>query len=383
MLVVAAFRNALTQPHAGGLESHVWTLVRSLRQRGHRVVLAAPEGSDFLDLTPPELVYPAFSWPHDVERTDAELPPEVRLLESDALRSVMRYVVEHPGEFDVVHNHSLSPEPHLWVDRLPIPMVTTLHTPPLPELCRVMDSSSPRHRFLVVSRYTADSWAREGVLADVVENGVDTGLWTPSDGGPSLCWFGRIVPEKAPHLAIDVARHLGVPLTLAGPVGDPVYAERRVFAPAAGAQHRAPAVEYLGPLCQKELSELVGASLCTLVTPVWEEPFGQVVVESLACGTPVVGIRRGGMGQVFGNEDDVRLVEPSRFEALQVARLARETRKTLALHRETEERDRLRRRARYRAVRHFSMEAAVDAIEEVYGSLVPAGTLAARSAPRD
>jgi glycosyltransferase involved in cell wall biosynthesis len=138
----------------------------------------------------------------------------------------------------------------------------------------------------------------------VVHNGVDVERWLPGPGGADLAWVGRLVPEKAPHRAIAMARAAGRRLRLAGPIGDRAYYEAQV-APQLG-----DSVEYLGHLGTNGLVELFGASAATLVTPEWDEPYGLVAAESLACGTPVVALDRGGLGE-FVAPDVGRLLAPS------------------------------------------------------------------------
>ncbi|RAC95237.1 glycosyltransferase family 4 protein, partial [Burkholderia multivorans] len=102
-------------------------------------------------------------------------------------------------------------------------------------------------------------------------NGADATVWPLGAGGPGLCWFGRIVPEKYPHLAVDVATRIGVPLRIIGPIGGPDYFDAYV-APAIARSHGL--VDYLGCLSQRETAEVVGASAATVVAPMWNEPFG-------------------------------------------------------------------------------------------------------------
>lgn len=386
ILVLAGFRYPLAQPHQGGLESHVWSLVRQLRARGHRVLLGAPEGSDFLDPDIPELTWPRFAWPEGHARTDASLPEPVRRLQDEALDRTLDWLREHPEAVDVVHHHALCARAHERVGQLPAPLVSTLHTPPLPELVEPIRRAAGRgagphgpESLIAVSEHTAEEWRAHGIPARTVPNGVDTSAWTLGAGGDRLCWFGRIVPEKAPHLAILAAERLGLGLDVAGPIGDPRYAAEL----ARLGEGRD--VRWHGALRQAELADLVGSSLCTLVTPVWDEPFGQVVPESLACGTPVVAVRRGGLGETFDRTEGVRLVAPAEDEERLLTRLVREVRVIAAAHRDPEERTRLRALAREEAVRRFSFERTVDALEQVYRRAlrdrVPGD--AARSADRE
>ena len=126
-----------------------------------------------------------------------------------------------------------------------------------------------------------------------IPNGVDSAQWQRGPGGDAWVWFGRIVPEKAPHLAILAARSAGARLRIAGRIGDPEYFAREVE-PRLG-----DGVEYVGPLRQPELCALVGTSSVALVTPVWSEPFGLVLAEALMTGTPVVAFDEGGAGEVL------------------------------------------------------------------------------------
>src|SRR5690606_27298349 len=115
---------------------------------------------------------------------------------------------------------------------LAAPTVLTLHTPPTPWLesaLRVAQASPGLPpRTTAVSRHTAQAWSHL-VRPRLVPNGVDTEVWRPSGScGGRLGWSGRMVPEKAPHLAVQIARAAGLPLSLAGPVSDQTYFEEVV-----------------------------------------------------------------------------------------------------------------------------------------------------------
>jgi glycosyltransferase involved in cell wall biosynthesis len=300
--VIAPLRHPIREPHAGGLEAMLWDRVRVLRARGHRVLLCAVQGSQFQEDGPPEFRLPEVVWPDERDATDSTYPPGHLERAVPALEAALDFIRRHADTIDLVDNHSLHPQPLTWAGRLGVPMVTTLHTPPLPRL--VAAARAPEHsgRLLAVSAFTAAEWREHGVEARVLPNAVDAGRWRAGPGGQDLVWFGRIVPEKGVHLAVRAARRTGRTLRIAGRVGDVTYFQEHIR-PFLG--H---GVEYLGPLAQPALADLVGRSACALVTPLWPEPFGLVVAEALATGTPVAAFDTGGIGEVAGAATAVRLV---------------------------------------------------------------------------
>lgn len=289
VVIIAAANYPLREPFAGGLESLTWHLVRGLRDRGVEVTVFCGPGADpALDAHEMSIEPLRLS---DAARRDASMPPERWLREHHAYLQVMMQLRDRT-DISVVHNNSLHHLPLALANMLPVPMVTTLHTPPTPWMepaIRLMDHG--RARFVAVSRHTARAW-RHVASAQTVLNGVDTQRWTPGPGGPDLVWFGRLVPEKAPHEAIRIAARAGRRISIAGPRSNPEYFEN-VVAPLLG-----PGAEYVGHLDTADLATLVGGSAACLVTPAWDEPYGLVAAESLACGTPVLAYRRGGLSEI-------------------------------------------------------------------------------------
>ncbi|NNG19745.1 glycosyltransferase [Naumannella sp. ID2617S] len=313
--VIGPYRYPLRQPVPGGLEGHVMDQVRLLRGRGHEVLLVAPRGSEQLDPRHPELAFEPLRWPEDADPSDDRLPPGALVAQEQAYATAMHALARIRPAVDVVHNHSLSGAPLRLAARLGLPMLTTLHTPVLTEMLSGLREAGTRagQQFVAVSEHTRRGWAQAGVPAEVLLNGVDTSVWRPGPGGPGLFWFGRVVPEKAPHLAVLAARRAGLPLRLAGRVGAPRYF-REVLAPLLDDR-----AHYLGECSTDELAELVGSSGCVLVTPGWDEPFGLVLPESLSCGTPVAAFARGGLIETGAGTPAVRLVRPDDLPGLAAA----------------------------------------------------------------
>lgn len=342
--LVANARFPIREPFVGGLEAMTWHLARELLRRGHEVAVFAAPGSDpalgveELSLGPP---------PSNLRgRLDLDPPANVETSETHAYEAVVDLLVRDGARFDVVHNNSLNPVVLRRASELGAPLLTTLHTPPLEPITRTLAPSGGHGSFVAVSTFTATAWSPH-VTTGCVPNGVDTSVWRPGPGGTHAVWTGRLVPEKAPHEAIDAARLAGVPLVLAGPVLDRRYYSSTVE-PRLGDD-----VTYAGHLDRHALAALVGHSSVALVTPAWDEPYGLVAAEALACGTPVAAYDRGGLREVVGEHgcfappDDTGSLATAVRGAMMCGRGA----------------------ARAHAVQHLSVERMVDLYEALYRSL--------------
>ena len=291
--LIASSRFPVREPFAGGLEAHTHALAAGLVARGHRVSVFASPGSD--DTLPIEALDVDSFEPSALARADVGAPPEAWMQEHHAYLSLMLSLARTgSSRFDVIHNNSLHHLPVAMSSSVDVPMVTTLHTPPTPWMESALRFAAPTSRFVAVSQASARQW-RPAVEATVIRNGVDIGRWRRGPGGERAVWVGRLVPEKAPHLALDAARRAGMAIDLAGPVFDARYFADEVE-PRLGDGAR-----YLGHLDSRDLAALVGSSAVTVVTPAWEEPYGLVAAESMACGTPVAAFARGGLAEFVGD----------------------------------------------------------------------------------
>lgn len=347
--LIASSRFPIRQPFAGGLEAHVWHLARALAGRGHQVSVFAAPGSD-RDLNCYTLAVRPLVMSESA-RSDASMSPEPFMADHHAYLTLMLQLAgSGRRDFDIIHNHSLHYLPVAMAPMLSIPMLTTVHTPPTPWLESAIDASGGLGtRFAAVSGHTAALWRNAIEDISVVPNGIDTGRWPLGPGGGPLVWFGRITPEKAPHLAIAAARLAGRPLTLAGPISDARYFREHVEPQLGGG------IRYAGHLDQSQLAGLVGRAAAALVTPMWDEPYGLVVAEAMCCGTPVIAFARGGIPELVVPESG-RLVS-----AGDAAGMADAIPDAVRLSRDA---------VRDRALRHCSAEAMLQSYSDLYQNMI-------------
>lgn len=289
--VLSHVRQPIAQPFKGGMEAHSWHLARGLQARGHDVVLFASGDSDrrfTIDAVLPE--HQERTFPGEEHTGNPEL---IAHLDAGYAAACDRIAA---GGFDVIHNNSLSRLPLEQERTRAVPTVTSLHVPPYDALrWFVQNSASPSHRITVTSHVQLQAWFPDGAPpgVSVLHNGIDPAEWPyRKRGDGSAVWCGRITPYKGTHLAIEAARRAGVALTLFGSTEDTEYWECQVKPQLGGA------IRYGGHLDGPSLAAEIGLASVFLFTPCWDEPFGLVAIEAMACGLPVASIDRGAAQEV-------------------------------------------------------------------------------------
>lgn len=340
--IIAHLKHPIGEPFAGGLEMHTHLLAKKLRGRGHDVVVFASTKSCGTIGVEPICTQTAL----DVFGAD-ETEDVAFFKEHHAYLTLMNQL--RSAEFDIIHNNSLHYLPIVMADALPMPMVTTLHTPPFKWLASgVRIAGGKNLRLVAVSEAIRYEWAETALAKDVILNGVDLSRFSFHENpasSPYLVWYGRIVPEKGLHFAIDAARHLGMNLRFAGPMLDAAYFKQQIR------PRLSKDIEYAGHLNHQELSGFIGGARAFLCTPCWEEPYGLVVAEALACGVPVAAFARGAIPTIMTSSSGALATPDDAYALADAAKLA------LTLD---------RRDCRRRAETFCDAEVMIDGYETVY-----------------
>ncbi len=295
----------------GGVELTLQNMAQVLLQRGYQVHVVAPPGSKLAGVAVVEidgvLQVPA--------QTQSRAAP-IQMPENSVLAQMWDYARQVQTDYDLVVNFAYDWLPFYLTPFFRVPIA---HMVSMGSLSDAMDQ--------IIAQVAAQAPATIGVytrtqaetfpFADQcypLGSGLDLSLYQFCAKPKSwLGWLGRIAPEKALEDAVAAVQTTGTPLRILGQIQDKAYWQR--------IQHDYPQalIEYLGFLPTAEMQQVLRQCRALLVTSRWVEAFGNVLIEALACGVPVIAYRRGGPAEIVRDGKSGWLVEPDSVSGLVAA----------------------------------------------------------------
>ncbi len=296
----------------GGVELTLNSLVSGLLSLGHSLDVVAPKNSKLCKYNEKAKLHfvegeDQLSWQHQNYNSHVIIP------ENSLLAGMLEKALEIGKEADILLNFSYDWLP-IWMTlnvNLPIAHIISMgsESSAISKLISKVYSKKP-YNFAFHSKIQANDYPfiKNPII---VGNGfkLDNYIFQESMGGP-LAWVGRVAPEKGLEDAVHVAIKLGEKLNVWGVIEDKTYASKieKLFPEGI--------IEWNGFLETDKLQKELGRCRALLNTPKWNEAYGNVVVEALACGVPVVAYRRGGPSEIIRHGETGFLVTPDDKESL-------------------------------------------------------------------
>ena len=293
----------------GGVESVVSALTEALVRREHAVTLFCAPGS-VSDATVTTLLYATH--PDEIERSLYEVDHVAQAFEA----------IDDAGQldrFDVIHDHC-GFTAMAMADRISTPIVHTLHGQLTASTAAFYVRHAHKAVLVGVSRAQRASAPSELGRFEVIPNPIDVSAWPLRERKDDyVLWIGRMAPEKGPHRAIAAARAAGVPLVLAGVIqpGQRAFFDREVAPHVDGDR-----VRFVGEVGGSEKRSLFARARGLLMPIRWDEPFGMVMVEAMACGTPVIAFPEGAARELVVEGRTGYLVDDERAMGAAISRLS-------------------------------------------------------------
>lgn len=324
----------------GGTERVISVLTEELVRRGHDVTLFATGDS----VTSAKLVS---SYPRPL-RQDIPQPMVKRTIWGHrhvAIAYAMR------NQFDIIHDHTSWLSAGL-ANMSRVPVVMTLHGALTPEAIALFETLE--NPYLVSISESQRKPAPDLNYISTIYNGLSMASYPFSNTHNGyLIFIGRICEEKGPHFAIEVAKRLNLPLIIAAKVED---GTSREYFETMVKPHLSEKIQWIGEVDEKERNQLFSKALCSLHPVTWPEPFGLTLIESMACGTPVVAFDQGAIPEVIKHNETGFVVHTIDEMTDAVSRITKIRRSACRNH----------------ALEQFSVEKMVDSYELVYDAIVGA-----------
>jgi glycosyltransferase involved in cell wall biosynthesis len=307
---IAPLYEAVPPKLYGGTERVVHYLTEELVNEGHEVTLFASGDSV----------------------TNAKLISNVETglrLKEDCIDSLAHHIVqieevkERVHEFDILHFHT--DYLHFpFTEQLDVPSVTTLHGRlDIPDL-QPLYNKFQRQKLISISRNQQKPLSQAN-WAGTVYHGLPLDLHKQGQGdGGYLAFVGRISPEKGVTESIEIAIAADTPLKIAAKIDN---TDKEYFETHVKRLLEHPLITFYGEINEKEKSEIMGNAKAVLFPIQWEEPFGMVLIEAMACGTPVIAMNRGSVPEIINDKQSgfiVNSIEEAITAVFQIPKLSRD-----------------------------------------------------------
>ena len=351
LLLVSTPIGTLGSGSGGGIEFTITNVAREMQRRGHQVTILAPDGSKLAGV---EMITVPGEGQISVQ-TQCE-DAAVFLPVDSVLANLWQKAREIQHNYDIIINYAYD-----WLPFYLTPFFKTIlvHHVSMSfvthAIDRVLTSIAGKYaaRLKFGSFAQANTFSFDTSYCSVIYHGLPIEQYNFSATPKKyLLWLGRIAPEKALEDGVKVAQITGIPLRIFGKLEDRKYWEniQQSFPDAP--------IEYGGFLHDKaDLQQVIGESIALLMTSRWVEAFGNVVIESLACGTPVITYDRGGPAEIVADGQTGFVVKPDCVQALVEA---------------VDHIDKIDRyKCRQAAEEKFSLEAMGDRLEQWLSSVNP------------
>ncbi|MDJ0617994.1 MAG: glycosyltransferase family 4 protein [Calothrix sp. MO_192.B10] len=336
----------------GGVELTLYNIAQHMLNRGHQLQVVAPAGSTWEHIPIVQIPGNSQTFAQTQERDTPIMMPENSLL-----ANMWEYARQVQNEYDLIVNFAYDWLPLYLTPFFSVPIAHFISMGSLSDALDQILLPVAKHFPRTVGFYTHSQAATFPGLTPPIyylSSGIDLDLY---DFCPQpkqqFAWIGRISPEKGLEDAVALSQKTNIPLKIMGKLQDESYWQRicREYS-------HAP-MEYMGFLSTTEMQKIVRECRALLMTHRWVEAFGNVAIEALACGVPVISYRRGGPAEIVRDGETGFLVVPDSIPGLveAVSRLDEISRHQCRQQAETE----------------FSLEALGDRFEKWFGEILEFG----------
>ena len=312
ILILSTPVGALGSGLGGGVELTIANLAHELQSCGHKIEIVAPMGSVLGDLA-------IIQVPGELQLTaqTQEQAAEIVMPSDPVLANMWATARKIQHDYDIIFNTAFDWLPFYLTPFFDRPIA---HFVSMGSQIAAIDLAIERvaidypGTIGVCTRTQAQTFRFADLCCVVGGSGVDPAVYDyRAVPERALAWLGRISPEKALEDAVAAAQRTGIKLKIMGKIQDAAYWEQ------IQRDYPTAPIEYLGFLPTHELQQALGTCQGLLMTPRWVEAFGNVAIEALACGVPVIAYRRGGPAEIITDGKTGFLVEPDSIDGLVAA----------------------------------------------------------------